>query len=159
MVQSTETMPLQTGFLYSFYASCKPLYQTSLIDNYPARADGYFTMNPVSFPYLLENAAVKNLSPGYYEVVLQSLDILEKYHPYTDEVRKSSHLVFTFKDTPILVFENLSIANSDWIMKIDMSYLIPHWISLDNLESRTISEKRYKVLGLLGLFFAYGFLK
>ncbi len=152
-------MPLQTGFLYSFCAACNPLYKTRIIDNYPARADGYFTMNPVSFPYLLENPAVKNLSPGYYEVVLHSLNMVEKCTPYTNEVRKCSHLVFTFKDTPILVFENLSIANSDWIMKVDMSYLIPHWISVDALESRTLAEKRLTVLSLLGLFLGYGLLK
>lgn len=151
-------MPLQRGFLYSFCASCEPLYRTRLIDNYPARADGYFTTEPSSLQYVLKSSAVQNLSTAYYEIVSQSLILLENYTPYTEELRKASHLVFTYKDTPILVFENLSIANMDWIMKIDMSYLIPHWISDERLESRTVAKKRLKVLGFLGMFLAYGLL-
>jgi hypothetical protein len=84
--------------------------------------------------------------------------MLENCSPYHEEILRCSHLVFTYKETPILVFENVSIANSDYIMKIDFSYLIPHWISSEQLETRNLSEKRWTLLVLLGGFLTYGFL-
>ncbi len=152
-------MPLQTGFHFSFFAACKPDYKNKELQTYPIRADGYFTMNPLSLPLLLKTNAVQNLSPAYYETLEQSLNYLEKFRPYSDELCSCSHLVFTYKGTPILVFENLSIANSDWILKIDFSYLVPHWVSSENLKNRTRAEKRLTVLSLLGLFLGYGLLK
>ena len=151
-------MPLQTGFVFSFFAACKPEYGKDSIEKYPYRADGYFSANPSTLPLLLKTNAVQNLSPSYFEITKACFGMLENCSPYHEEILRCSHLVFTYKDTPILVFENVSIANSDYIMKIDFSYLIPHWISSEQLETRNLSEKRWVTFSLLGAFLAYGLL-
>ena len=153
-------MPLQTGFLFSFPVAYIPQKRPHLLESYPLRADGYFSKNSFSLPLLLKSPAVQNLSPAYYEVVQHSLNILEKLTIYNEFLlNESSHLVFSYKDTPILVFENVSIANSDWISKIDLSWLVPHWISDEQSKQRQLGEKRLAVLGILTLFMSVGLLK
>ncbi len=151
-------MPLQTGFVFSFFAACKPVYRKNDIDMYPSPPDGYFDENLSSFSNLLTTTSSQNLSPMYYEIVEACLQMIQRCSPYNEEITKSSHLVFTFRDVPILIFENVSLVNSDYIMKIDFSYLVPHWISSEQLETRNLSEKRWTVLALLAGFLTYGFL-
>lgn len=150
-------MPFLSGFLFSFPVACHTEYGHKIIETYPCRADGFFSANHVSLAKLLETPAVKNLSPPYFEVVQQSLNLLENYPMYHEYLlNKSSHLVFTYKNTPLLVFENLSIANSDTLTIIDTFWLIPHYITDKQVEEKIRGEKRWAVLGLLGVFLSYG---
>ncbi len=152
-------MPLLTGFVYSFPASCHTEYRSNIIQNYPVRADGYLSRNHFKFNELLTTKAVQNLSPPYLEVVQQSLNLIERYPMYYEYLfEKCSHLVFTYKRTPILVFENLSIANSDILLTVDFSWLIPHYITDKQVEEKIRGEKRCATLGLLAVFLCYGLL-
>ncbi len=152
-------MPLLTGFLYSFPAACHTEYHSDIISNYPVRADGFFSRNRFTLHELLKTESVQNLSPPYFEVVQQSLNFLEKYPIYYESLlNTSSHLVFTYKHTPLLVFENLSIANSYTITIVDTFWLVPHYITDKEVEQKIRGEKRWATLGLLAVFLSYGVL-
>lgn len=152
-------MPLLAGFYYAFPAACHTVYTKDILSNYPLRPDGFYTRNLDSLNNLVCRSAVQALSPPYFESFCQSLTQLRKYEIYTKSILESGYLIFTYKKTPLLVFDNASNEFSPYSIVIDMFYLVPHYISEEHVERRQLAEKRLKVITLFIGFLGLGFLK
>jgi hypothetical protein len=141
-------MPLLAGFYYSFPAAC---YKS--LCSYPLYLDGFYTQKLNSLDKLLSCPAVQNLSPAYFECVCKSLQLLRKSEVYSTSLLESSYLIFTYTKVPLLVFKNASNEYSNSAVVIDMVYLVPHYIT-----EELVVVKRWKIIGLLTGFLAYGLL-
>lgn len=152
-------MPLLEGFYFSFPVACHRTYTSEILSRYPLRPDGFYTKNLDSLERLRKCTAVENLEPPYFESVVKSLEVIRNIDVYRNLLLNSSHLVFTYRNVPLLIFDNASNEFSSITIVIDLVYLIPHYITDEKRKLIELSKKRWKVIGLLTGFLGFAFLK